>query len=67
MSPALVRRQTYAKALLSILLLLATLLVLLWLPVRQNPAPPAAVAHGVPQVVRHAPGPVFRHVRSVPK
>lgn len=65
MSPTLVRRHTYAKVLFGILLLLATLLALRYLPVLQNPAPSAAVAHGIPLVVRHAPGPVVRHVRPV--
>ncbi|MBC6699459.1 hypothetical protein [Hymenobacter sp. BT190] len=65
MSHTLVRRHTYAKALFGILMLLATLLALRYLPVLQNPAPPAAVAHGIPLVVRHAPRPIVHHVGRV--
>jgi hypothetical protein len=65
MKPPLFRRNPYAGPLLGILLLLAALAVLLYLPVLLKPAPAAAVAHGVPLVVRHAPGPVVRHVKQV--
>lgn len=60
-----IRRKSCARPLLGILLLLAALAVLLYLPVLLRPTPAAAVAHGVPLVVRHAPGPVVRHVKQV--
>ncbi|WBO85865.1 hypothetical protein [Hymenobacter yonginensis] len=60
-----IRHKSYARPLLGILLLLAALAVLLYLPVLLRPTPPAAVAHSVPLVVRHAPGPVVRHVKHV--
>ncbi|AII54055.1 hypothetical protein [Hymenobacter sp. APR13] len=62
-----IRHQSYARPLLGILLLLAALAAMLYLPVLLKPTPPAAVAHSVPLVVRHAPGPVVRHVRSLPQ
>ncbi|WBA42834.1 hypothetical protein [Hymenobacter canadensis] len=65
MSPALFRHNSHVRPLLGILLLLAALAVLLYLPVLLKPAPPAAMAHNVPLVVRHSPGPVVRHVRQV--